>query len=249
MRSVRLAVLVCALLCASARATTLVAIWSPQQLLLGADSRVVDDQRQPLHNACKIVQQGNLFLAFSGLAEDPATGFTAAALARESLRQAGTLGERLAHFAGSARAPLQRAVTGLASAAPAQFRRLQGGHPVLQVIFAQVEAGVPRLGVAGFTMTGDGQVEASTRLIADGDDGRGPRIIYAGQQQEIRQYLGTHHDWYAQDAAGLIRELITRESASGTGLVGTPVDILALGPARARWLQRKPECADLQALP
>jgi hypothetical protein len=87
------------------------------------------------------------------------------------------------------------------------------------------------------------------KMIADGDDGRGPRIIYAGQQSHIREYLASHRDWYLGDIPELVRNLVGVEIASSDGKVGGPVDVLELRPhGAAQWIQRKAECSAVSSV-
>ena len=58
-------------------ATTVVAVWSPEKLVLGADSLVLTNQPGPA-TGCKIGREGSAYFAVIGLAEDAAAGFRAA---------------------------------------------------------------------------------------------------------------------------------------------------------------------------
>ncbi len=131
---------------------------------------------------------------------------------------------------------------------PGDYEYLQQGHPALQAIFAEVGEGAPSLAVAGFSLTPDGSVSTFVKVIADGDDGRGPRIIYAGQQTHIREYLASHRDWYTGDIADLVRNLVELEIRASDGKVGGPVDVLQLRPHAAQWIQRKAKCSPSNSL-
>ncbi|MBI3279886.1 MAG: hypothetical protein HYZ57_08610 [Acidobacteria bacterium] len=225
--------------CASlAPATTLVAIWTPDRVLLGADSLVTTNQQAPA-SGCKIAQAGSTYFALSGLSRDDAAGFAAAPLATEAARQ-GTMPEKVAAFVKLARGPLTRAVDGLRRDSPQDYLRLASGRPVLQMIFTQADDS-PVLGMAAFNVAPEGGLRVHTAVV-DGSDARGPRIVYAGQQGRIREYLKSHRDWAAGDAARLVNTLIQLEIDSGSAYVGGPVDILAITPHRAEWLQRKSGC-------
>ena len=58
-----------------ATATTLVALWSPERLLIAADSNVITNMPNVLGTACKISQDGPIYYAFSGLVEDKKAGY------------------------------------------------------------------------------------------------------------------------------------------------------------------------------
>jgi len=225
-----------------ASATTLVALWSPERLLIAADSNVITNMPNVLGTACKISQDGPIYYAFSGLVEDKRAGYNVEMLAHEAAQGPGDLSIHLNHFLEAARDPLTRAVAEVKRDAPDQYAWLQQNHPVLQAIFADVESGPATLGVAGVTLAPDGSLIDFSRIVARADDGMGPRIIYAGQQTHIREYLQSHHDWASVDGTALVRNLVQTEIDASKGEVGGPIDILAIEPKEAHWIQRKDQC-------
>lgn len=221
----------------SAQATTLVAVWTPERLLLGADSLMVTDAAPA--EACKIGNAGATYFALSGLVQEQTARYELAPLARAALQGTATLDAKVRTFIDSVRGPLARAVDAVRRNAPAEYAMLLQGHPVVQAIFAQPG---PVLAVASFSVAPDGTLGEYSSVVADANDRRGPRIIYAGQQTQIRTYLKTHPDWHTGDSALLVKGLIELESRSGTGRVGGPVDLVEIGVQGANWLQRKPGC-------
>ena len=229
----------------AASATTLVAVWAPDQLIIGADSTAITNLGgiSVQASACKISQQNSTFFAFSGLAEDESTGFKVAPLAQKAVEEGASLKDRIARFAGIVRGPLSKALDRVKLDSPADYEYLQQGHPALQAIFGDVREGAPSLGVVGISVLPDGTLATTVRMVADGDDGLGPRIIYAGQQAQIRKYLAAHRDWYTDSSSVLVRNLIQLEINSSDGRVGGPVDLLRIAPHGAEWLQKKAQCA------
>lgn len=229
---------------AASSATTLVALWSPHGLLLGADSRVTTDfsGKTVVGTACKIGRQDSSFFAFSGLVDDRITNYHVESLAQEAIAQGGEVEAQLSRFLELAEGPLSRAVSLIRQQSPEQYDYLRQGHPVLQAIFGFVEHGPPVLAVAGFGLTAEGKLAAFSRVIARGDDGLGPRLIYAGQQSRIRAYLDSHRDWASGGETDLVRRLIQLEITSSDGAVGGPVDLVRLTAAGAEWVQRKSQC-------
>ena len=223
-------------------ATTLVAIWSPERLLLGADSAVITSDRKPPASACKVSQDGQSFYAFSGLVSDSSVGYDVMPLAHKAVQGFGDLSAHLKEFLQLTRDPLSRAVSAVRQDSPAQYLYLQQNHPVLQVIFAEVQHGPPSLGIAQFTLGPGGSLVGFDKIIAQGDDGRGTRIIYAGQQTQIRAYLHEHKDWAGVDPTVLLRDLIESEIKASNGEVGGPIDIVSIEANGANWVQKKSQC-------
>jgi hypothetical protein len=231
-----------------ASATTLVAWWTPQRLLIAADSRVVDDARRTLNDqACKIVQSGSLFYASSGLVEDREAGLSVAAAVQASAAVGDSAAVRLEAFLTVVRPPLERALAGFRRLDPAAFQTLSAQkRPVLQVIFAQARSGAPVLAIGGFQLNPQGALAEVRQVVADGSDPRGPRLIYAGQQRNLREYLAGHREWPSQDGAALVETLVQAEIAAGTAEVGGPVDVLSIEPGRVEWLRHKSGCPAIE---
>src|ERR1051325_3988410 len=80
----KLAAVVGALAPVCLHATTLVALWTPEKILIGADSRVVLGQAASAE-ACKIAHSGSTWFAVAGLVADPDSGFSVGDLLRSSL--------------------------------------------------------------------------------------------------------------------------------------------------------------------
>jgi hypothetical protein len=223
-------------------ATTLVALWTPDRIVLGADSMVVTEGPAAF-DACKIVNADGTWLAVSGLVTDSTAGFELGPLARLALGASGTMKEKLTRFADSVQTPLQRAYDGLRRDSPVEHARFASGRPVLQAIFAGQENGRPVLATVAFVPGTGGSLELRASLV-DGSDARGPRLIYAGQQDRIREYLKAHREWFAADRQEIVRSLVQLEVDGGPGLVGGPIDIVEIDAAGTHWVQRKSGCQE-----
>jgi hypothetical protein len=90
-------------------------------------------------------------------------------------------------------------------------------------------------------MNSAGELEPRGSYI-DGSDARGPRLIYAGQQERIRAYIKTHPAWIDDEAHDLVRKLVQVEIDAGSPFVGGPVDVISIDHAGARWIELKSAC-------
>jgi hypothetical protein len=196
-----------------------------------------------VYDGCKIVHTGETWLAISGLVTDGRAGYELGPLAQLAMQAPGTMQDRMVRFANSVQPPLQRAVDGLRRDAPAEYARFAGARPVLQAIFASRENGRPVLATVGFVPGLDGSIQARSSVV-DGSDARGPRLIYAGQQDRIRQYLKANRNWFETDRRDLVRSLVQLEADAGTGLVGGPIDLVEIDASGTHWVQRKSNCQE-----
>ncbi|MEK7349738.1 MAG: hypothetical protein AAB177_02620, partial [Nitrospirota bacterium] len=73
--------------CAPLLATTIVAFWTPERIVVAADSkgRVGGVRGKAVVSTCKIVPISNYFYALSGLAQEPETRFDAHRLIVEGM--------------------------------------------------------------------------------------------------------------------------------------------------------------------
>jgi hypothetical protein len=216
-------------------ATTLVALWTPDRVVLGADSLVVLNEGLPKASGCKIAHEGSTFFALSGLVEDQATGLSVQAAATEAARQGGEMPATIGRFVIDVTPKLAKALDLLKREAAMDYEYLKSGRPVLQAIFAGLQNGAPVMATVGFNLDPAGDLRQQTNLVSAGT----PRLIYAGQQGRIREYLKTHRDWLS---ASVIKDLVQLEVDVNSGVVGGPVDLLVLDAKGARWLAKKPEC-------
>jgi hypothetical protein len=235
----RVAVLIALSLPSLTCATTLVALWTPDSIILGADSRVITDSG-PLE-ACKIGHKDEVWVAASGLVTESRSGFQFGPMAQLALAHSGGLQQKMFRFAEVVHGPLTKALAVVRLEAPADYARIQTGRPVLQAIFATREAGKPVMATIAFVLGADGELQPRASLI-DGADRRGPRIIYAGQQERIREYLRSHPDWLNGDRQALVRNLVQLEVDAGTPFVGGPVDVMQIDAGGPHWIQRKAAC-------
>ena len=206
---------------------------------MGADSRVVTDVGST--EACKIGHAGDVWMAASGLVTEARSRYQLGSIARSALGQPGPLQQRLGRFVEAVRTPLAQAVAAVRVDAPADYARLQSGRPVLQAIFAARENGRPVLATVAFVMNASGALEPRGSYV-DGSDARGPRLIYAGQQDRIREYLKSHPKWIEDDRQELVRKLVQVEIDAGTPFVGGPVDLMRIDGSGPQWIDRKSAC-------
>ena len=209
-------------------------------MLIGADSLVVLDQGATAVSACKISQEGSTFFALSGLVEDRVAGLSVAAVARDATRSGASMPAKIRRFVEDVRPKLMNALDALKQDSEEDYRYLRSGRPMLQAIFADVQNGVPVMATVGFQLDQEGTLQHQIALVREG----APRLIYAGQQGRIREYLRAHRDWFGPDNESLIRTLVQLEVDAKSGYVGGAVDLLALDTRGARWVHRKPECSE-----
>ena len=238
---------VCAALCALAplcvQATTLVALWTPERVLLAADSRVVMDNGAA--QGCKIGHSGTTWFAFAGLVLYTSTRYVLGDILRGTMQGTGDLRAKAQTFTQAAQPSLTAALAALRRDDPMQYAVFTNGRPILQAILADQSEGRLSMVTVAFALDADGVLQPRHSFV-DGSDLRGPRIVYAGQQARIREYLQRHRDWITEDNVQLVEKLVQLEVDAATPWVGGPVDVVELARQdhAARWIKAKPACRD-----
>lgn len=238
------------LLSNSAAATTIVAVRTPAEIVIGADSKVTDTFGNGFANqACKIVQAGNLFFAYEGLARDRRTGFDIAAIGSRALtlKPDATASERVGILTGFVSTQLFAELSSLKQHDPDTYReKIEGGQTFLKILVAGFEGDKPLLFVRQFravplnrqtigvgVVPDDCAVECRDEIVVRS---LGETAAIDGLPEETPGF------WQGGIALG-VRRLIETEIAARGEYVGPPVDILRLDKAGARWIQKKQACA------
>lgn len=254
----------CALVVSGAwhvKATTIVAARTADEIVIGADSKVTDTFGDAYTTrACKIVQAGNLFFAYAGLARDNKTGFDAPRIAGEALR----LAPAAANADASVRVGL---LTGLVATRlfdelkflkrnhPEVYREKIEGKAFLKILVAGFERGKPLLFVRQFRAAPLGREGIGVSVFQDdcladcaGAGAAGGVVTrFLGETDAIDGLPEETPDFWKDGLADGVRRLIETEIAARAEYVGPPVDILRIDKrGGASWVEKKSECAEVR---
>ncbi|HEY0404658.1 MAG TPA: hypothetical protein VGC89_02955 [Pyrinomonadaceae bacterium] len=234
-------------------ATTIVAVKTPLEIVIGADSKMTDTFGGGVGNqGCKIVQAGSLFFAYEGLARDRRSGFdivkiAAAALA---LRPQATPAERVSIMTGFITSRLFAELPELKRHDPDTYReKVEGGRTFLKILVAGFEGNQPLLFVRGFRAAPlSGQMIGVSVLPDDclADCGAAVSVRMLGETAAIEGLPEETDGFWSGGIAQGVRRLIETEIAARSEYVGPPVDILRIDRAAARWLQKKQGCPAIE---
>lgn len=227
--------------------TTLVAIRTPEEIWIGADSKVnLLFRKEVSRSACKIRQVGNLFIGYAGLAEYTKTNYDLVTVVNEACLKGGTLEGKVRAFEELIVNPLSHALKYMRRNHSKYYRQKIHGKTAVQIVFAAVEKGVPILHVRYLNVSdreGDSPAVALHKLGCPGRDcPRGEFASYLGHNAAIVQLMEKEKNFWTRGYAEGIRELIDLEIQAEPEYVGGPVDILRLDRNGHRWIQKKEEC-------
>lgn len=246
--------LLLALATSSARATTIVVARTPNEIVIGADSKVTDTFGNDLiKHACKIVQVGNLFIAFEGLEVDRKTGFNVPEISTRALnfRASGPLTEKISLLTGFLVSALLIELSHLKTNEPeTYFRKIEGGQLFLRLIVAGFEKGKPLVFVRSFRALQYNPGQIGVAVIPDDclDNCEGAVVTrFLGESDAIDGLPEETPDFWKAGLSEGVRRLIETEIAARSEYVGPPIDIVRITRSGAHWVQRKPECGEIKA--
>jgi len=121
----------------SVRATTIVIARSANEIVIGADSKVIDVYGNGVNRrACKIRQVGNLLIAFEGLEVDRKTDFNLPEISTSALnfRPSGSMTEKISILTGFLVSELLVELSHLKTHEPDTYFKKIGGRPVVSAV-------------------------------------------------------------------------------------------------------------------
>lgn len=235
------------------RATTIVVARTANEIVIGADSKVTDAYGGDLKKqACKILQMGNLVLAFEGFTVDRRTGFNVTDIARQSLqsRGAATAAETVSVFTGFLVSRLFDELPSVQKHEREAYHiKFAGGRIFLSIVIAGFEKGRPLVFVRNFRAVQIGAERIGVSVLPDD-------CLNNCQGEIVTRFLGetaaidglpdeTVGFWQPGLVAG-VRKLIDTEIVARSEYVGPPIDIVRIDKRGVSWIQRKPECSGAQ---
>lgn len=241
---------------ASARATTIVSVKTASEIVIGADSKVTDTfGGAAAGQACKIVQAGNLFFAYEGMARDRRTGFDITRIAVQALlfKPNASLAEKVSILTGFLTDSLFAELLSLKQHDPDTYReKVEGGQTFLKILVAGFDGNQPLLFVRGFRAVPLNRKTIAVSVVPDDclADCRAEFAVRTlGETAAIDGLPEETPGFWAGGIAQGVRRLIETEIAARSEYVGPPVDILRIDSKGAEWIQKKPSCADVERRP
>lgn len=217
-----------------AQATCAIAVWTPEKIVLGADSmeRVINPENNGgAVNQCKIQQAGNYYVMVSGITSHRRTGFDTFAIIAASIRQSDSVFEA----ADLAMNEVERGFMNvLVSAKDTDGRYI-----------ANLELNSPTFAIAGFERGRPQMVYCSFDKIRgrwtwtrdDYPNARQGGIAYAYLcgQRGINFYKRGHPNWRREDPVRTVAGMIAAEARSVPREVGGPLALVILDRGGAHW--------------
>lgn len=234
-----------------AAATTIVAVKTQNEIVIGADSKVTDTYGNAFSNqACKIIQAGNLFFAYEGLARDKQTGFDIAQIAARALqlKPNAPISEKVSILTGFVASQLFDELPRLKQHDPGTYReKVEGGQTFLKILIAGFEGNTPLLFVRQFRAVPINRQTIGVSIVPDDclkDCAQGIVVKSLGETAAIDGLPEETPGFWEGGIVEGVRRLIETEIAARSEYVGPPIDILRIDKTGAHWIQKKASCVN-----
>jgi hypothetical protein len=238
---------------AHSSATTIVLIRTPEHIVVGADSLVVNWQATPATRnlyLCKLHKQGSTFFTVAGMGVvHQGTRFSAEQLVRVAIEHSTTMDEASAYFARIAVEPYSRVMRIMRQHNPDQWKfvdQYKGQGIALVVAFFGVEDRVPKYVIVGF------RVSTGKRITVMADTASCPGLackteryrkhgtIIGQSQAAYRRIGGTDQSSFMRFQAGrsdveIVQSIIAIEEHSVPAAVGGAIEIVSVDAAGEHW--------------
>jgi hypothetical protein len=223
------------------RATSIVAVRTPDAIFMGSDSKMIKGDGSEAGNGCKILSSNEFFVGIARIWGSPAQGFTVASFAAEALNSNSDLPSRVTHFERLLLHPLERLLMALRTTDPSRFQRELEGQSAVDALFVGFEAGYPALLLRSFIVH-NGASQSITARIRREDCSRycSEALAYValGQHKAIDKALAENPDLWKIGVAESIRKLINLEISAAPTFVGLPISILTIDKSGPRWIEQ-----------
>ena len=234
------------------RATTIVVARTAREIVIGADSKVTDTYGKEVNSqVCKIQQVGNLFIAVEGLLKDKATGFNVPEIAVRSLqlKPDATAAQKVDILTGSLTSGLFVELNRVKQHSEEEFHTKLEGQTFLRIVVVGFENQLPVVFVRQFRMAYIAQ-GFGVMVIPDDcvNDCEGEVVTrFLGETEAIEGLPEDNPGFWNDGLVAGVRRLLQTEIEARSEYVGPPIDLLQIKAQGARWIQKKPGCAELKS--
>lgn len=234
----------------AAHATAIVLIRTPTQIVIAADSAVVDSDGSSVGQTCKIRQLSpDLFFTLMGVHTDPNVGFDAfQQIQMVDRRGARNVSERIDGIVADLKPILEGVLTELRRRSPDEFHRFDlGADPPLTVGFGGIEKTnltlfIRVFRVANVSAAGKVNLEVESHSCPGSDCPQGT-IRFLGSpnpESDSQKFHAAYRNTWKDDPALVSEEFL--DLVKNERAVSPPFDILRLTPDGAMWVQLKSSC-------
>ena len=228
--------------------TAIAAIRVPAELVIAADSRVVDGLNRRLPDECKIRVIHDTAFTAHGISTDSETGLDLFRIVSSILRGRGDLAVAVANVAANVAGPLSEALERTRRAEPGTFQRNAIQMAAAGVILGRHERGAPHLGYVRFAVRiepDDGlRVDAQVQMCPSADCPDGVVGLFVAPHADANAFQRAHPEYWKQDLVAIATAFVQGEIDKNLVDIGPPIDVVRIAGGHVSWVRRKAGCLE-----
>lgn len=234
--------------------STVIAIRTDREIVIGSDSKVVGTDGSDRGTVCKIIQIGNIFFSHTGVAGSTSIGFDVQATVRQALESAEHLGEAIQNFLHSVHHPLHQILVATRRDAPEFYKHNIEGQSALSAVFCGVIDNIPRLSYLELKPVHHAEADDGLAIQVDQgidvrSDNEGPAFVVIGHKNAVTTQLGEQPDiWMRTGIVSAVRRLIELQIESTPQVVGPPIAVLRMDRQSAKWVNKPSACPGIKKI-
>lgn len=233
-------------LAAAKYGTTIVAIRTPNEVAVAADSRVTpSDGSPPSDSECKIHRSGNIYFAISGLLKGEGVKYDSAATVRSILKEKGQLSHKLSLLETRIQAEWERLLPVIQQKLPTYYERRIMNKPFWSIVIFGAENAATYMHVRSIQETKPWSSKVAIKSSVD-CTAKCETAQVLGSDKSVNSYLARHRpNLRTQDISGIAQGMVQAEVDLRIPEVGGPIDVLRISKdGQAQWKHRKQNCSD-----
>jgi len=224
-----------------ASATALVAVKTPTEVVIGADSLAIisfpgsGPRRIPF---CKIRRIGSIVFALSSnLDQLAATDFYEFSIAEQAVSSSHSVAQAVDAFAARIQGPLHRALVASRKSAPDAYRRVIESGQALTIIFAGYEKSMPVACSLTYLVEPDAKLTLHTDRSYSCHPNRKSEVFFSAPTDAmVRNFKSNPDSFKRTPVAESIRNYISIAIAEKPDLVGPPIVIIRIDKSGIHWV-------------
>jgi hypothetical protein len=231
--------------------TAIAAVRTPEEIVVAADSRMVDVNDKPVTGFfCKIRQGDHVFFAVHGIVVDAAGGYNVFSILAKAGRIDGSISRKIHVFESMIRLPLERVLQRAKLQEPGAFQKDFVATPPLGVLFFGIENHVLVFHHLLFRVSNSTGKNISLKVEQLDCPGSGCpagiSAVFVGPSKKLKTFQRDHREFWNEDLVSVVKDFVQTEIASNLPSVGPPIDIIRITESGVEWVQHKTECQEIQ---
>lgn len=227
--------------------TVIVAVRTPGEIIVGADSKASYAGTEYTESHCKINQVGNLFFAAAKLVGDNKDRFSVKRIASEAINKGGTISDIVTNFERLVALPLYDLSASIKNNNPDLYEGISSGGSILDILFFGIENNNPTMFYRTFNPLFPPFEPSFSGMRGQVINDDRPAYICLGHTWPLAPHITEGPEyWKKMGLVSGVRNLIQIAIKDDPSMVGGPITILRIDRKGGKWIEKSPQCPPIK---